>query len=100
TCILAINHSSYLDGLAIAAALPRPFSFVAKKELAGNFVSRLFLRRIGSVFVERLTALVHAGTSLAFFPEGTFTRIPGLRPFRLGAFVAATRAQVPIVPVS
>ena len=111
TCILAINHSSYLDGLAIAAALPRPFSFVAKQELAGNFVSRLFLRRIGSEFVERfdpargvedaerLTALVQAGTSLAFFPEGTFTRIPGLRPFRLGAFVAATRAQAPIVPV-
>jgi len=30
-----------------------------------------------------------SGRSLAFFPEGTFTRVSALRPFHLGAFAAA-----------
>ena len=34
------------------------------------------------------------------FPEGTFDREPGLRPFQLGAFVAARRAGSAIVPVA
>jgi 1-acyl-sn-glycerol-3-phosphate acyltransferase len=35
-----------------------------------------------------------------FFPEGTFSRIPGLTPFRMGAFVVAAEAGAPVVPVS
>ena len=34
-----------------------------------------------------------------FFAEGTFTRIPGLMPFHLGAFAVAAEAEVPVVPV-
>jgi 1-acyl-sn-glycerol-3-phosphate acyltransferase len=112
-CVLVIDHASYLDGIVIVAAFRRrPFSFVAKQELRDRFVPRVFLEHIGAQFVERfdpqrgtedarrLTELVTSGHSLAFFPEGTFTRVPGLRPFRLGAFVAATVANAPVVPVS
>ena len=35
-----------------------------------------------------------------FFAEGTFTRVPGLRPFLMGAFVVATEAGAPVVPVA
>ena len=42
----------------------------------------------------------HNGDALAFFPEGTFTREPGLKRFRSGAFVAAARAGLPVVPDS
>jgi 1-acyl-sn-glycerol-3-phosphate acyltransferase len=38
------------------------------------------------------------GHALVFFPEGTFFREPGLRRFHAGAFVAAMRGDVPIVP--
>jgi 1-acyl-sn-glycerol-3-phosphate acyltransferase len=31
------------------------------------------------------------------FPEGTFSREAGLKPFRMGAFVAAVRAGVPVL---
>lgn len=41
-----------------------------------------------------------AGTSAAFFPEGTFRRMPGLGPFHLGAYAAAVAAQVPVLPVA
>jgi len=40
------------------------------------------------------------GKTLVFFPEGTFTRTPGLLPFHMGAFVAAAEAGVPLVPVT
>jgi 1-acyl-sn-glycerol-3-phosphate acyltransferase len=35
-----------------------------------------------------------------FFAEGTFTRTPGLLPFHLGAFIAACRTGLPVVPVA
>ena len=35
-----------------------------------------------------------------FFVEGTFTRIPGLRPFLLGAFSVAAQTETPVIPVA
>ncbi|MFZ5523854.1 MAG: AMP-binding protein [Pseudomonadota bacterium] len=117
-CVLVANHASYLDGIVLVAALPGKlssaghFSFVAKRELLDSFVSRTYLRRIGSDFVERFESRrsvedvkqvalsLQSGRSPVFFPEGTFSRIPGLQPFRMGAFVVAAEAGVPVVPVS
>jgi 1-acyl-sn-glycerol-3-phosphate acyltransferase len=71
---------------------------------------RRALRRLGVVFVERfdpqravrevaaLERHIANGRSLVIFPEGTNRRIPGLFPFHQGAFLAAARARVPIVP--
>ncbi len=111
-CVIVANHASYLDGVVLVAALPTDFTFVAKAELADQFFPRRFLRRIGAVFVERFdkqrgvadarstVQTVQAGRSLLFFPEGTLTRMPGLLPFHMGAFVAAAEAGVPVVPVA
>ena len=49
---------------------------------------------------QRVTRLLQRGTSVLFFPEGTLTRMPGLLPFHVGAFAAATEAGVPIVPIT
>ena len=111
-CVVVANHSSYLDGAILVATLPVRPGFIAKAELKRRFISRLFLRRIGAGFVERfdkqrgvvdarrIADQVEAGHSLLFFPEGTFTRMPGLLPFHMGAFVAAAEAGVPVVPVA
>jgi 1-acyl-sn-glycerol-3-phosphate acyltransferase len=111
-CVLVANHASYLDGIALFAALPVPFSFVAKREFLDHPVARAYLRGLGAQFVERfdtlqsaqaawrLAEVVKAGTSMAFFPEGTFGRMPGLSPFRLGAFAAAVAAGVAVAPVA
>jgi 1-acyl-sn-glycerol-3-phosphate acyltransferase len=40
------------------------------------------------------------GESVFVFPEGTFTKEDGVRPFQLGAFKAAAATGVPIVPVA
>ena len=51
--MLVSNHASYLDGVILVAALPRPFAFVAKRELRDQFVAGRYLRRLGAEFVER-----------------------------------------------
>jgi len=111
-CVLVANHASYLDGILVVAALSRQFSFVAKRELLEKFIPRLYLRSIGAEFVERfdleqsvedlqrLQERLRTGRSLFFFPEGTFSRVPGLRPFRMGAFSVAVQAGVPVVPMT
>ena len=110
--ILVANHASYADGLVLAAALPMPMRFVAKKELDRQFFTRIFLRRLRTLFVDRIDPegsvedsrnILEAARSpepLVFFPEGTFTRRAGLLGFRLGAFLIGARAGVPIVPVT
>ena len=111
-CIMVVNHQSYLDGPLIASALTEPRSFVAKRELLDHWVPRIFLKRIGSAFVDRLDAQrgvedtgrfaisARGGQSLIVFAEGTFRRMPGLLPFRMGAFVIAAQAGAPVVPVT
>jgi len=110
-CVVVANHASYLDSYVLAAVLPGRFGYVAKRELADNWVLKILLQRLGTVFVERfdvqrsadegkqIALAVQAGKSLVFFPEGGFNRSPGLLPFRMGAFVAAAQAGVPVVPV-
>jgi 1-acyl-sn-glycerol-3-phosphate acyltransferase len=111
-CVVVANHASYIDGLVLAAAIPGEMAFVAKKELEPQFFAGPFLRRLGAVFVERLDreasaqesqrvlTAARAGARLVFFAEGTFTRTPGLLPFHLGAFIAACRTGLPVVPVA
>ena len=110
--IVVSNHASYLDSVVLAAAVPSSLSFVAKRELAGQFLAGPFLRRVAAIFVERadpaasvedtdsILAAVRAGHRPMFFAEGTIMRSPGLMPFRLGAFVIAARTLTPVVPVT
>jgi 1-acyl-sn-glycerol-3-phosphate acyltransferase len=110
-CVFVSNHASYLDGYVLTAALNRSFSFIAKAELKDNALIYMLLKRIGTLFVERfdqqrgledakvLTEKGWTGNSLFFFPEGTFMRMPGLLPFRMGAFETAARVGVPVVPI-
>lgn len=111
--VVVANHASYLDAVALLAALPPSFAFafVAKRELLGAPVVGTVIARAGHLVVERAdlsqsvadadraTAALRAGTSLLFFPEGTFVRAPGLLPFKLGAFKAAVETGRPVIPV-
>ncbi|MDP2620955.1 MAG: AMP-binding protein [Hyphomicrobiales bacterium] len=110
--ILVSNHSSYLDGMVISAAIPGKLSFVAKAELGAQLITGPFLRRLGTIFVRRTdasggiedTALTlkaaEAGERIVSFPEGTLTRMPGLLGFHLGAFLVAAQTGTPVIPVA
>jgi len=111
-CVVVSNHASYIDGVVFTAALPPRFGFVIKREMNSVPLAGLLLRRLGSEFVERFNRQRGAsdarrvlrnaasGTSLVFFPEGTFTRTPGLLKFHSGAFLTAVRAGCPVVPAT
>ena len=110
-CVVVANHASYLDGIILKAALPPQFTFLIKAEMTSVPLAGFLLKRIGSAFVKRgetshrlrtgrrLLKGAMQGESLAFFPEGTFDGNPGLKPFRPGAFAAAWRAGLPVVPI-
>ena len=110
--VLVANHASYLDGPLLFAAIPAQVGYVIKGELAGNAFLAPLLRALGAEFVNRLdhersvadaaslADRLARGGSLGFFPEGTLHRMPGLLPFRLGAFSVAVEGGARVVPVT
>jgi len=110
--VIVATHASYMDAMVLFAALPGDLTFAAKGELGGNWRTGPFINHIGSLFVERfetqrsvedtgrLLDALRVGHTLVIFPEGTFGRMPGLLPFRMGAFTVAAEAGVPVIPVA
>jgi 1-acyl-sn-glycerol-3-phosphate acyltransferase len=111
--VVAANHTSYLDGAVLVAALEwRRYAFVAKRELKASFIARTLIQGLGARFVERfdvqqsaehaneLVDAAKSGVSLIVFPEGTLMRHTGLMPFRAGGFQVAAQAGIPVVPVA
>lgn len=109
--ILLINHTSFLDGIVLTALLPASpgYAFAVRQQFSSQRLLCPLLRSLGTVVLHRfgahhdasdidlLVAALRRGSSLVVFPEGTVSRKPGLKPFHSGAFVAAAKANVPIV---
>jgi 1-acyl-sn-glycerol-3-phosphate acyltransferase len=112
SCVVVANHASYVDGVLLKGFLPARFSFVIKGEMRNIPVAHFLIRRSGARFVERfkssesardarqIVKAARGGESLCFFPEGTFLEEPGVGRFRAGAFMAAIKGDMPIVPVA
>jgi 1-acyl-sn-glycerol-3-phosphate acyltransferase len=110
--IFASNHTSYLDVLPLMLGLGVPYRFVAKMEVGRMPFIGTFLKQMGHLKFDRTDAesrlrqaqeieeFLRNGESVFVFPEGTFTREDGVRPFQLGAFKAAVATGAPILPVS
>ena len=109
--VFVVNHTSYLDGAAVSAAISGPLCFVVTERFSRQFFAGIFLRRLGTLFVgeggselhrteEAALRAVHAGERLVVFPEGRLRRMPGLLSFYPGPFLVAAKASVPVVPVT
>jgi fatty-acyl-CoA synthase len=110
--IFVSNHTSYADVLVLVAALGVDYRFVSKSEIARMPFFGTFLRKLGHLVFDRSSTQarlaeaaeienkLRSGISVFIFPEGTFTRSDGVRPFQLGAFKAAVDTQIPIVPIA
>jgi 1-acyl-sn-glycerol-3-phosphate acyltransferase len=104
------NHQSYFDVVAMLAAIPGTYRFVAKRSLfripifgwalsAGGFIAvdrhdRSRARDIWRAAGDRLAR----GASVLFYPEGTRSRSGLIAPFQRGAFLVALKTGAPIVP--
>ena len=81
--IIAANHLSFFDSVALAVAVPRPLSFVGKAEYLDSWKTRRLFPALGMIPVDRdsprqaYAALNVAGAVLdadqlfAVYPEGT-----------------------------
>jgi 1-acyl-sn-glycerol-3-phosphate acyltransferase len=108
--ILAANHLSILDPIAIGAAVWRPVSFFARADLFHLPVLSWLLPRLYAIPVERgesdLSAIKKAlrtlerGSAFGIFPEGTRSRTGRLQPFKTGVAAIALRTGTPVVPVA
>lgn len=115
--ILASNHLSFADSVAIPLTAPRQVAFLAKAEYftgkgLKGWVSRTWFTAIGSIPVEREharaaqqsldLALAHlrAGGVFGIYPEGTRSRDGRLYRFRTGVAWLALETGCPVVPVA
>jgi fatty-acyl-CoA synthase len=110
--IFVANHASYLDVVVVLAALPVNLRFATKGRLIRYPVLGTLIPRAGYIAIEKaklsdqmqgadeVSTALGSGESMFVFPEGTFVRAPGLLPFRLGAFRAASETGRPVVPIA
>ncbi|NDY41680.1 1-acyl-sn-glycerol-3-phosphate acyltransferase [Dissulfurirhabdus thermomarina] len=110
--VIAANHASQLDILALFVALPIQFRFVAKKELfhlpllgpAMRFTGYIPIDRSGGrsavESLNRAAEVVRSGVAVLIFPEGTRSPDGRLRPFKPGGVLLARKAGTPVLPVA
>jgi 1-acyl-sn-glycerol-3-phosphate acyltransferase len=107
------NHQGNADIPVFCAVIAqKQIGFVAKTSLGKIPVFGQWIRDIRSVFIERDDAraslktmeegaeLLKKGFSLVIFPEGTRSRGPVPGEFKKGSLRPATKAGVPVVPVT
>jgi 1-acyl-sn-glycerol-3-phosphate acyltransferase len=109
--LLAANHISWLDIMAIHAVVPEA-RFVSKADVkAWPLVARL-VDSAGTLYLERerkrdalrvvhaVAVTLSAGQVVAIFPEGTTSTGHGLLPFHANLLQAAIATATPVQPVA
>ncbi len=111
-CVLACNHTSYMDTPVILANVPLQFRFFAKSMLFKIPFLGSHLRRAGHlpVVLDDARAGIRSMTdgaklireknlSVLIFPEGGRS-LETLEPFKEGAAFVAIKAGVPVYPMA
>jgi 1-acyl-sn-glycerol-3-phosphate acyltransferase len=110
--VYVVNHISALDIPILYVHLPFQFRILAKRELFRYPFMGWHLRRSGQIPVDqenpkksirslnRAVEAIKNGMPLVIFPEGGRSESGQLQPFMGGAFFAAIRAQVDVVPMA
>jgi len=109
--IIAGNHTTMMDPVAIGVAIKRPVHFMGKAELFAKPLGRWFFTRLNAFPVRRGLAdreairtaqeRVQAGHLLGIFPEGTRnTSEEELLPMQGGASLIAIKTGAPVIPVA
>jgi 1-acyl-sn-glycerol-3-phosphate acyltransferase len=115
--ILASNHLSFIDSIAIPIVAPRRVTLLAKAEYftatgVGGWLSRALFTGLGALPVERGTqraaqaaldpalGVLTDGGAFGIYPEGTRSRDGRLARGKTGVAWLALTADCPVVPVA
>lgn len=110
SAVIASNHVSLMDPVAVAIGIQRPIHFMAKHELFSNRILAWFFNQVYAFPVKRgiadrnaiRTALtrLREGHLLGIFPEGTRNKQEDhVLPLQSGASLFAIKTGSPIIPV-
>jgi len=107
--IVAANHISNLDPPLLGIAVPRPVSYMAKKELFRVPVLGPVIRRVNAFPVDREAGgtaalraslrLLKEGRCVGIFPEGG-RNVTGTNEEKAGVAFLAAASGVPVVPAA
>ncbi len=112
TYVYVSNHASMFDIPSVIAAIPDEIRIVYKKELAyipvwgwslavGHYVAiDRFSAKDAMKSLDAAAEKIRNGASVLLFAEGTRTRTGKLQPFKRGAFALASKAGIPVVPLT
>ena len=110
--VYVVNHLSALDIPVLYQSLPFQFRILAKRNLFHYPFMGWHLRRSGQIPVDldnaknsirslnRAVQTLRSNMSLVVFPEGARSADGHLHEFMAGAFYAAIKAQVEVVPMA
>jgi 1-acyl-sn-glycerol-3-phosphate acyltransferase len=108
--LLAANHVSWLDIVAIHALCPQA-RFISKAQVRHWPLLRTLVDAAGTLYLERerrrdalrvvhvMAQALQQGDTLAVFPEGTTGEGPRLLPFHANLLQAAIATGTPVQPV-
>ncbi|MCQ2553816.1 MAG: 1-acyl-sn-glycerol-3-phosphate acyltransferase [Clostridia bacterium] len=110
--LFVANHQGNFDAMFVLYAFDRIPVIIAKKETEKLPIVHMWMTIIHCIFMDRgnvraglqsikdATEYLEHGFSVAIFPEGTRSQGPDMGEFKSGAFKAAVKAKVPVVPVA
>ena len=111
-CLFIANHQSYFDIGFFLAYVPKQKGFISKIEVASVPFLGKYMTDLRCVFIDRGNMkqsmkvilqgieILKDGYSMVIFPEGTRSKDSKVGEFKAGSFKLATKAKVPIVPVT
>ncbi|MFN2527157.1 MAG: lysophospholipid acyltransferase family protein [Candidatus Baltobacteraceae bacterium] len=107
--IVAANHASYMDPVALGVACPRPISYMAKAELfrlplLGAIIKRVYaypvergLKASTTGAIKKSVQILREGRAIGIFPQGTRV-LQGHGETKAGVALLASLADAPVVP--
>ena len=110
--IFVANHQSWFDSFVLSATLPVQLTFASKKEMYRVPIYSYIMRRMHFICVDRghpkdalknidaIAGVIRSGLSLVAYPEGFLSKTGELGPFKRGAVLLASKAGLPIVPIT
>ncbi|HEY8242878.1 MAG TPA: MFS transporter [Casimicrobiaceae bacterium] len=113
-CVIASNHVSYVDAVAIAACVRRPIRFVMDYRIFATPGLGWLFRTMGAIPIapgredaalkqralDEAAAVLARGEVLGIFPEGRLTPDGELGDFRPGLSEILARTPAPVVPMA